>query len=99
MSATRSCVIGRGVGEPCSLTRMAAASGWPIQIGRNLFPSKVLSSTIGCFPALFKRDPVDADLLHTSIMPPTAAEIGTRCDRDGRSWIRTRDLRLIRAAL
>jgi hypothetical protein len=35
----RSCVIGRGVLAPWSFIRMAAASGWPIQIGRNLFES------------------------------------------------------------
>ena len=56
-SLIRSCVIGRGVLAPCSFIRIAAASGWPIQIGRNLFPSIVLSSTIGCLPTMSKLTP------------------------------------------
>ena len=57
MSVTRSCVIGRGVVAFCSFIRIAAASGWPIQIGRNLFPSAVLSKTIGCLPTRSKLTP------------------------------------------
>ena len=41
---------GRGAVAPWSFIRIAAASGWPIQIGRNFVPSAVFSSTIGCFP-------------------------------------------------
>src|ERR671935_48974 len=41
MSVTRSWVIGRGVVALWSFIRIAAASGWPIQIGRNLFPEAV----------------------------------------------------------
>ena len=54
---SRSCVIGRGSSVPCSLMRMAAASGWPIQMGRNLLPSSVLSSTMGCLPMTSKLTP------------------------------------------
>ena len=57
IDVTRSCVIGRGVGVPCSFIRIAAASGWPIQMGRNLLPSRVLSSTIGCLPTMSKDTP------------------------------------------
>src|SRR5881296_1682295 len=39
MSVTRSWVIGRGGAWLWSFIRIAAASGWPIQIGRNLLPS------------------------------------------------------------
>ena len=56
-SESRSWVIGRGVEAPCSFIRIAAASGWPIQIGRNLFPSTVFSSTIGCLPTMSKLTP------------------------------------------
>ena len=57
MSLIRSCVIGRGVFAPWSFIRIAAASGWPIQIGRNLFPSRVFSRTIGCLPTMSKETP------------------------------------------
>ena len=57
MSVTRSWVIGRGVEAFCSFTRIAAASGWPIQIGRNLLPSAVFSRTIGCLPTRSKLTP------------------------------------------
>ena len=57
MSESRSCVIGRGVEAPCSFIRIAAASGWPIQIGRNLLPSTVFSKTIGCLPTMSKLTP------------------------------------------
>ena len=57
MSVTRSCVSGRGVLAPWSFIRIAAASGWPIQIGRNLFPSAVFSRTIGCLPTRSKLTP------------------------------------------
>ena len=57
MSHSRSWVIGLGVLAPCSLMRMEAASGWPIQIGRNLLPSTVFSSTIGCLPTMSKLTP------------------------------------------
>ena len=57
MSESRSCVIGRGVEAPCSFIRIAAASGWPIQIGRNLLPSTVFSSTMGCLPTMSKLTP------------------------------------------
>ena len=57
MSQSRSCVIGRGVEAPCSFIRIAAASGWPIQIGRNLLLSTVFSSTIGCLPTMSKLTP------------------------------------------
>ena len=57
MSHSRSCVIGRGVLAPWSFIRIAAASGWPIQIGRNLLESTVLSSTIGCLPTMSKLTP------------------------------------------
>ena len=57
MSLIRSCVIGRGVLAPWSFIRIAAASGWPIQIGRNLLPSRVFSSTIGCLPTMSKLTP------------------------------------------
>ena len=50
MLTSRSCVSGRGAVAPWSFIRIAAASGWPIQIGRNFEPSAVLRSTIGCFP-------------------------------------------------
>ena len=57
MSKSRSCVIGRGVEAPWSFIRIAAASGCPIQIGRNLFVSTALSSTIGCLPTMSKLTP------------------------------------------
>jgi hypothetical protein len=57
MSQSRSCVIGRGVPAPCSFIRIDAASGWPIQIGRNLLPSTVFRSTIGCLPTMSKLTP------------------------------------------
>jgi hypothetical protein len=53
----RSWVIGRGVAAPWSFIRIAAASGWPIQIGRNLFPSAVFRRTIGCLPTKSKLTP------------------------------------------
>ena len=56
-SESRSCVIGRGVDAPWSFIRIAAASGWPIQIGRNLLLSTVLSNTIGCLPTMSKLTP------------------------------------------
>jgi hypothetical protein len=49
--------MGRGVFAPWSFMRIAAASGWPIQIGRNLFPSRVFRSTIGCLPTMSKLTP------------------------------------------
>jgi hypothetical protein len=49
--------MGRGVVAPCSFMRMAAASGCPIQIGRNLLLSTVLSNTIGCLPTMSKLTP------------------------------------------
>ena len=57
MSESRSWVIGRGVAAPCSFIRIDAASGWPIQIGRNLLLSTVFSSTIGCLPTMSKLTP------------------------------------------
>jgi len=57
ISLIRSCVIGRGVLAPWSFIRIAAASGWPIQIGRNLLPSRVFRSTIGCLPTMSKLTP------------------------------------------
>src|SRR5207248_3569457 len=51
---SRSWVIGRGGAWLWSFIRIAAASGCPIQIGRNLFPSAVLSRTIGCLPTKSK---------------------------------------------
>ena len=57
MSNSRSWVIGRGVEAPWSFIRIAAASGWPIQIGRNLFVSTALSNTIGCLPTMSKLTP------------------------------------------
>src|SRR3954451_11018928 len=57
MSETRSCVMGRGVEAPWSFMRIAAASGCPIQIGRNLLESTVLRRTIGCLPAMSKLTP------------------------------------------
>jgi hypothetical protein len=57
ISNSRSWVIGRGVDAPCSFMRIAAASGWPIQIGRNLFDSTALSRTIGCLPTMSKLTP------------------------------------------
>ena len=56
-STSRSCVIGRGVEAPWSFIRIAAASGCPIQIGRNLLLSTVFSSTIGCLPTMSKLTP------------------------------------------
>ena len=56
-SVRRSCVIGRGVSAPWSFIRMAAASAWPIQIGRNLFPDTVFNRTIGCLPTMSKLTP------------------------------------------
>ena len=56
-SESRSWVIGRGVEAPCSFIRIAAASGCPIQIGRNLLPSTVFSKTIGCLPTMSKLTP------------------------------------------
>jgi hypothetical protein len=56
-SVSRSWVMGRGVSAPCSFIRMAAASAWPIQMGRNLFPETVFRSTIGCLPTMSKLTP------------------------------------------
>ena len=56
-SDSRSWVIGRGVSAPWSFIRIAAASAWPIQMGRNLFPATVLRSTIGCLPTMSKLTP------------------------------------------
>ena len=49
--------MGRGVEAPWSFIRIAAASGWPIQIGRNLLLSTVFSNTIGCLPTMSKLTP------------------------------------------
>ena len=49
--------MGRGVEAPCSFMRIAAASGCPIQIGRNLFVSTAFRSTIGCLPTMSKLTP------------------------------------------
>ena len=49
--------MGRGVEAPWSFIRIAAASGWPIQIGRNRFPSTVFNRTIGCLPTMSKLTP------------------------------------------
>jgi hypothetical protein len=57
MSTSRSCVIGRGVVAPWSFIRIAAASGCPIQIGRNLLLSAVFNRTIGCLPTMSKLTP------------------------------------------
>src|SRR3954451_18034855 len=57
MSKSRSWVIGRGVEAPWSFIRIAAASGWPIQIGRNLFVSTALRGTIGWLPTMSKLTP------------------------------------------
>ena len=57
MSVKRSCVSGAALDAFWSFIRIAAASGWPIQIGRNLFPSAVLRSTIGCLPTRSKLTP------------------------------------------
>src|SRR5215471_10114072 len=57
ISLTRSCVIGRTDVWLCSFMRIAAASGCPIQMGRNLFPSAVFSRTIGCLPTRSKLTP------------------------------------------
>jgi hypothetical protein len=57
ISLIRSWVIGRGVLAPWSFIRIAAASGCPIQIGRNLLPSRVFRSTIGCLPTMSKLTP------------------------------------------
>jgi hypothetical protein len=56
-SLSRSCVIGRAGAAFCNLTRIAAASGCPIQIGRKRLPSAVFSSTIGCLPTMSKLTP------------------------------------------
>ncbi len=57
ISERRSWVIGRGVEAPWSFMRIAAASGWPIQMGRNLLLSTVFSNTIGCLPTMSKLTP------------------------------------------
>ena len=57
ISLTRSWVIGRTDVWLWSFMRIAAASGWPIQIGRNLFPSAVFRRTIGCLPTRSKLTP------------------------------------------
>ena len=56
-SVSRSCVIGRCGLAPCSFIRIAAASGWPIQIGRKRSSSTVFKSTIGCLPIGSKLTP------------------------------------------
>ena len=50
-------VSGLGVFAPCSFIRIAAASGWPIQMGRKRLPSAVFSRTIGCFPTMSNDTP------------------------------------------
>jgi hypothetical protein len=57
MFTSRSWVSGRGAEAPWSFIRIDAASGWPIQIGRNLFASAVFNSTIGCLPTRSKDTP------------------------------------------
>ncbi len=57
MLVSRSWVIGRGSSVPCSLMRIAAASGCPIQMGRKRLPSTVLRRTIGCLPMTSKLTP------------------------------------------
>ena len=64
MSVKRSCVIGRGVEAPWSFIRIAAASGWPIQIGRNRLPSAVFSKDDRLLAAQVEADPVDDHFLH-----------------------------------
>ena len=64
IDVTRSCVIGRGVGVPCSFIRIAAASGWPIQMGRNLLPSRGLEQHDRLLADHVEGHPVDAHLLH-----------------------------------
>src|SRR5205085_466715 len=44
----------------CSFIRIAAASGWPIQIGRKRLPSTVFRRTIGCLPTRSKLTPYTA---------------------------------------
>src|SRR5713101_7548232 len=87
MSVTRSCVIGRGVDAFCSFIKIAAASGWPIQIGRNRFPSTVFRRTIGCLPTRSKLTPytaiccittVSASPLHSSPEALRRTSVGRR---------------------
>src|SRR5437899_2868575 len=88
MSVRRSCVIGLGVDAPWSFIRIAAASGWPIQMGRNLFPSAVLSSTIGCPPCRRVR---------TALLPAPGARLARAAlGRARRAAPRERDVVLAR---
>ncbi len=64
MSQSRSWVIGRGVPAPCSFIRIDAASGWPIQIGRNLLPVDRLQEHDRLLANHVEADAVDHHLLH-----------------------------------
>ena len=64
IEVTRSCVIGRAVGVFWSFMRIAAASGWPIQMGRNLLPPRVLRKDDRLLSDHVERDAVDRHLLH-----------------------------------
>ena len=67
-SEIRSWVIGRGVEAPWSFIRIAAASGWPIQIGRNLLPSTVFSKHDRLLADHVEAHSVDDHLLHSGLL-------------------------------
>jgi hypothetical protein len=56
-SVRRSWVIGRCGVAPWRRMRIAAASAWPIQMGRKRSSSTVLRRTIGCLPIGSKLTP------------------------------------------
>ena len=64
MLISRSWVSGRGVVAPWRLIRIAAASGCPIQIGRNCGSLRRLQQHDRLLPDEVERDPVDRHLDH-----------------------------------
>ena len=64
MSLIRSWVIGRGVFAPWSFIRIAAASGWPIQIGQELVALARLQQHDRLLADHVEAHAVDDHLLH-----------------------------------
>ena len=89
----RSCVSGRGGSTPCCSSAMAAASDWPIQIGRYRSPSASRSSNTGWFCGCSTRMPTT----RTSpicVRPPhmTPNQVGTKSSPQRSRTSRTADL-------
>ena len=73
-SFSRSCVIGRADAAFCSLTRIAAASGWPIQIGEEAVAVGRLQEHDRLLADHVEADPVDDHLAHRRTSVPVPAQ-------------------------